>query len=267
MARHLRTKAPKREGLNDSNFPRDTIKVTFLFLMATLASIHFQHGWAEEIDEAKHLFILSGQSNMQGLRPEESFTPAVEEAFGKANVIVVKDAQGGQPIRRWYKGWNNLSDRSAKAEQIGDLYDRIMQKVTAATKNQQIQSVTLIWMQGERDAREQHGDVYAECLKGLRKQICDDLDRKEINLVIGRLSDFDMNNKRYRHWTKIRQVQVDFADSNVRTEWVDTDDLNDGKNRQGKNIENDLHYSAEGYKVLGDRFAEKAIWLIRAGQK
>ena len=58
-----------------------------------------------QADDAKHLFILSGQSNMAGLRPEESFTPAVEAAFGKDHVIVVKDAQGGQPIRRWYKKW------------------------------------------------------------------------------------------------------------------------------------------------------------------
>ena len=34
----------------------------------------------------KHLFILSGQSNMAGLKPEISFTPTVEAAFGKENV-------------------------------------------------------------------------------------------------------------------------------------------------------------------------------------
>ncbi|MEO1982682.1 MAG: hypothetical protein ABGZ24_19400 [Fuerstiella sp.] len=40
--------------------------------------------------EALHLFIMSGQSNMAGLDPDESFTPAVQSAFGKENVIVVK---------------------------------------------------------------------------------------------------------------------------------------------------------------------------------
>ena len=29
--------------------------------------------------KAKHLFILSGQSNMVGLKPEESFTPIIEK--------------------------------------------------------------------------------------------------------------------------------------------------------------------------------------------
>ncbi len=55
----------------------------------------------------KHLFILSGQSNMAGLDPNISFIPAVEKAFGKDDVIVVKSAQSGQPIKRWVKNWED----------------------------------------------------------------------------------------------------------------------------------------------------------------
>ena len=44
---------------------------------------------------------------MAGLNPQESFTPTVVKTFGKENVIVVKSAQGGQPIRRWYKEWKS----------------------------------------------------------------------------------------------------------------------------------------------------------------
>lgn len=40
---------------------------------------------------------------MAGLDPDISFTPAISQKFGAENVIVVKDALGGQPIRRWYK--------------------------------------------------------------------------------------------------------------------------------------------------------------------
>jgi hypothetical protein len=54
--------------------------------------------------DAAHLFILSGQSNMDGLDPDESFTPMVEAEFGAERVIVVKDAHDGQPIRRWCGG-------------------------------------------------------------------------------------------------------------------------------------------------------------------
>lgn len=212
-------------------------------------------------EEGKHLFILSGQSNMAGLDPNRSFTPTVSKAFGEGRVLVVKDAQGGQPIRRWYKKWRPAQGDEPKA--TGDLYDRLMKKVRAAVKGEKVASVTFVWMQGERDAREQHGGVYAASLKGLIAQLAADLGREDVNVVIGRLSDFDMGNRRYRHWTMVREAQVAVAEGDSRGAWVDTDDLNEGKNRRGEQIENDLHYSVEGYEKLGERFAEKAILLIR----
>ncbi len=216
---------------------------------------------ATAADSPKHLFILSGQSNMAGLDPNISFTPSVEKAFGKANVIVIKDAHGGQPIRRWYKKWKPAKGDGPKA--TGDLYDRLMTKVNAAIKDKKIATVTFLWMQGERDARERHGEVYAASFKGLIEQLSTDLGRKDINFVIGRLSDFDMDNKRYPHWTMVRKAQVGVAEASPRGAWVDTDDLNDGKNKQGKEIKNDLHYSVEGYRTFGQRLADKAIGLVK----
>ncbi|TWT46973.1 hypothetical protein KOR42_43170 [Thalassoglobus neptunius] len=208
----------------------------------------------------KHLFILSGQSNMQGHRPDEAFTPAVEEALGAENVIVVQDAQGGQPIQRWYRKWKSPEGKSPKS--TGDLYDRLMGKVKPAIENEELASVTFIWMQGERDARMGWGDVYRESLLGLHQQLEEDLGRDDIHFVIGRLSDNDLENSRAPDWTKIRDIQVAVADSDDDFAWVNTDDLNDGVNRAGKPITNDLHYSAEGYKILGKRFAEASLKLI-----
>ena len=208
-------------------------------------------------ETGKHLFVLSGQSNMQGHRPAEAFTPTVAEALGKDQVIVIQDAQGGQPIRRWYKRW-----KSPARESPGDLYDQLMKKVKPAITGETLATVTFIWMQGERDARMQWGDVYETSLKGLHEQFSKDLGRSDVNFVIGRLSDFDLENRSYRHWTMIRKIQTKVADSNSRFAWVDTDDLNDGVNRRGKSIRNDLHYSAEGYKRLGKRFARSALELI-----
>jgi hypothetical protein len=42
---------------------------------------------------------------MERLDPSVAFLPVVTKQFGKDNVIVVKDAEDGQPIRRWYKKW------------------------------------------------------------------------------------------------------------------------------------------------------------------
>lgn len=211
--------------------------------------------------KGKHLFILSGQSNMQGLRPEESFTPSLEAEFGAENIIVVKDAKGGQPIRRWYQNWKPLLGDEPKAQP--DLYDSLMAKTFPEIEEKKIASVTFIWMQGERDAREKHGEVYKQSLLGLYSQLSEDLKRSDVNFIIGRLSDFDMENAKYPHWTMIRDIQVKLAESNSRFDWVNTDDLNDGFNRNGKEIKNDLHMSAKGYKTMGKRFALKSIELIQ----
>lgn len=211
-------------------------------------------------DEGVHLFLLSGQSNMGGLDPEISFIPTVEEKFGKQNVIVIKDAVGGQPIRRWYKQWKPAD--GPMPEKNGDLYDRLMNKVRQQTAGKTIKSVSFCWMQGERDAREKHASVYKASLQGLCDQLKKDLKRNDLNVVIGRLSDFGINKPAYSDWNRIREIQVSFAEASSRIEWVDTDDLNDGQNRKGKTIQDDLHYSVEGYRTFGKRLAEKSIALI-----
>lgn len=211
--------------------------------------------------QGAHLFVLSGQSNMAELNPEESFAPAVRAEFGRNSVIVVKDALGGQPIRCWYRKWKPAQGNPPKV--TGLLYDQLMNKVRAATRDRNITTVTFIWMHGERDAAEKQGEVYEASLKGLIEQLQNDLGRDDLNVVIGRISDFDLGNQKYPHWTMVREAQVKVAESNPRYAWVDTDDLNDGKNRKGLDVRNDLLYSAEGFRLLGERFAARAIALIK----
>jgi len=202
---------------------------------------------------------------MSRLNVDTSFTPTMETEFGKEKVIIVKDAVGGQPIRRWYKNWKPLHGNEPMAQ--NDLYDSLMAKVYPTIEKQHIETVTFIWMQGERDAREKHGEVYKKSLEGLYNQLNSDLKREDINFVIGRLSDFDLANTKYPHWTMIRKIQVDLAESNPRFGWINTDDLNEGVNGKGEAITNDLHMSEEGYSIMGKRFADKAIQLIRLNSK
>ncbi len=216
---------------------------------------------AQDSTKPVHLFILSGQSNMVGLDSEMSFTPSVTEAFPDSECIVVKSAQGGQPIRRWYKRWIPAPGTGEKPEggdppkTNGDLYDKLMKVIKEKMGDKEPATVTFIWMQGERDAREEHGAVYAASLRGLIDQLKKDLGRKDVNFVIGRLSDFDNDNARYPHWTMVREAQMKVAQADPCGEWVDTDDLN-GKNDA-------LHYDKPGYKELGKRFAEKSIELVK----
>lgn len=225
------------------------------FLIAILALLLFV-SLGRILGKKTHLFILSGQSNMNRLKLNISFTPTIESAFGKDNVIIVKDTKGGQPIREWYNSEGN-----------GELYDRLMTKVNEAIEGKRITTVTFLWMQGENDSLD-GGDVYEAKLNGLLDQLRQDLGRDDLNYVIGRLSDYGMDKKEIAsHWIMIREAQVKIAESSPRGAWVNTDDLNDGVNQYGEEIKNDIHYSVEGYKIFGQRLADKAIELIENNGK
>ena len=234
--------------------------VFFLSSWLLLFTFALPHRLTAQI-QGKHLFILSGQSNMARLDPSETFIPTLAKSFDPDQFIVVKDAHGGQPIRRWYKKWK--PKRGKMPDDNGDLYQILMDSVAVAIRDQRVGSVTFVWMQGERDAREAFGDEYYRSLKGLLKQLRQDLRIKKINLVIGRLSDYDLTNSRYQHWTKVRQAQEKLANKTSNHTWVNTDDLNDGLNHLGNALKNDLHYSVEGYRTFGTRLATAAIKLIR----
>jgi Carbohydrate esterase, sialic acid-specific acetylesterase len=201
------------------------------------------------------LFVLSGQSNMQGVNPGGSFTPVVKQAFPADDVIVVHYAEGGTPIRRWWKGWTGPHDASAVGAEKppGDLYDALMARVKTALAGKTPDTVAFAWMQGERDAKSGLSASYEEALKGLIKAVRDDLKHPDAVVVIGRLSD---HQKGKEHWDAVRAIQEKVATQDPRGAWVDSDDLN--------GVKNDLHCTQEGFAELGRRFAAKAVeWLAK----
>ncbi len=200
-----------------------------LLITLTLLFTSIIHG----ADPGKHLFILSGQSNMARFKPKSWFTPGIGEALGADNVIVSFHAKGGQPISKWYRQWK--SSKGETDPDAGKLYDVLMESTRAATQGKRIRSVTFIWMQGEADAKSRNSDVYITSLNGLKKQLEQDLKRTDINFIIGRLSDSGFYRRRDKkripapHWEALRKAQEAFANASDRAVWIDTDDLNGEK--------------------------------------
>ena len=224
-------------------------------LSAVISALILAVPAATSAEEARpvHLLLLSGQSNMANLDPDRVFTPEIKKHFGAENVVVVKVAQKGQPIRRWFKGWKVTGDQNPG--EIGDIYERLMKEAKAAMSGKSAKSVTLVWMQGERDAKEHLSEHYEEAFRGLLEQIKADLKVAKLNYVIGRLSDAGQGKK---DWDKIRAIQQKLGEAGPRAAWVNTDDLNDDTARRP----NDLHYSKAGYDLLAKRYVEKVKELL-----
>ena len=225
-------------------------------LTALLAALTLMALPSLSAEEARpvHLILLSGQSNMANLNPEKVFKPEIKKHFGAENVVIVKVAQNGQPIRRWYKGWKTAG--AQKPNQIGDTYNQLMEQTKAAMNGKSLKSVTFVWMQGERDAKEGLSGQYEEAFQGLLEQIKADLKVAELHYVIGRISDHALGKK---DWDQIRAIQQKLGEADPRAAWVNTDDLNDDDAKKP----NDLHYSKAGYDLLAKRYVEKVKQLVK----
>ncbi len=230
-----------------------------IFLLPIIAILGMS-GLLKAEESGKHLFILSGQSNMARFKPALWFTPGISEALGADNVIVSFHAQGGQPISKWYKEWK--SGKGETDPDAGKIYDTMMEATKAKMEGEKIRTVTFVWMQGEADSKAKNSDVYLASLNGLKKQLEQDLKRTDLNFIIGRLSDSGLYRRRDKkrvenvHWEGIRNAQQAFADASQRAVWIDTDDLNGEKNA--------LHLiKPEGYETLGKRYVKAAVELVK----
>lgn len=113
-------------------------------------------------------------------------------------------------------------------------------------------------MQGERDAKEKLSAAYEDALAKLISNLRRDLNQPDMNFVIGRLSDFGKPDD--TEWQNVRKAQIAVATKDKRGAWVDCDDLNNKE--KGGVKHNDLHYTKEGYELLGRRYARQAKALI-----
>ncbi len=235
----------------------------FRFLLAFGLTTLLALGQTFAADKPIHLFILSGQSNMRGMNPELGFVPELTEKFSDRETAYIKVAEGGKPIRYWLPNdWNmlaeryNLDKKLTGASSEKNYYSQILNEYEKFTeKNGWPDHVTFCWMQGERDARERLSSAYADALKLLIGNLRRDLKQPEMTFVIGRLSDFRADPQR-AHWELIRQVQEQVAEDDPLGAWVDCDDLNNKK--KDEIMTNDLHYTREGYELLGRRYVRQA---------
>ena len=203
----------------------------------------------------KHLFILSGQSNMTG-NVRNAFSEKVQQHFGVENAVVVMRMKSGRGIRFWVPDYSHPAKRGFKSN--GQEYKPLIEAALAPSKDQSFDTVGFVWMQGESDANNRLSEVYEVSFQKLIQQLKKDLDREDLYFVIGRINDYARSRPDNEHWKKVREVQVKLGRSEGNG-WIDTDDLNGGDVNKP---DGDIHFPKEGASRLGQLFAEKAIHLI-----
>ncbi len=233
-------------------------------IVAAFLALVVSFGFADhaEAAEGKHLFILSGQSNMRQPLPE-AFHNVVSGVFGEDRVIVVTVARPSQPIRKWVKDWQPPEGVEATPdEKQGELYDSLIKSVIKSVGEKRLASVTYIWMQGEADAKAGWAGVYKKSFLTIIDQLNRDLDRDNVNFVVGRINDYWLPSNNTPDGDRVRTIQQQLGEENAHGDWINTDDLNRGVNPWGGFSFGDGHFPPPAYRVMGQRFAHKACKLI-----
>ncbi len=201
-----------------------------------------------------HLFIVAGEANAAGLKMRGPFTKAIKTAFPGDRMLFVREADEQAPIVRWDQTWRLATRKSVDADRRGDLYARLEAQLRATLAGETVDTVTLLWLQGETDGRLGLEDAYEKALTAVVDRLRDDLKRDDMHVVMARISDHGHGRSYARSWRLVRLTQVDVAEMDPYAEWINTDDLNGDQN--------DLLYPADGRRELERRFAARAIKLI-----
>jgi hypothetical protein len=211
------------------------------------------------------IFVLAGQSNMQGrgatkdlpdalktqpsnvryythgrestigkyhyFGPEVNFAHLIAKTFPNDNVIIIKTAASGSSITQWLPG--------------EPLYDALLRQVKFVVDPAEADIQAVVWMQGETDAKDEKlANAYKQNLKALIDGLRKDLHAGHAMFLVGRITQPNAN---FAMEKTVRNAQNEVDKDNPNTIIIPTDGL-------GKLYDN-VHFNSEGLIELGRRFA------------
>ncbi len=215
------------------------------------------------------IFILAGQSNMEGegdvenykpidthnkvyvfnneykwivgkepvrekIGPSISFAAEIIKKFPDESIGIVNVARGGTNIYQWKKSYLDNS-----------LYQQMIKRALAASAQGQIRG--LLFYQGENDAEGKNTDHYNDWDIQFERFVMDvrkDLHNDTLPVVFAEIG---KGNGIY--WQKVKKCQ-EKVDINL-VSMIKTDDI---ENKKGS-----VHFTTKGYIEIGNRFADKFI--------
>lgn len=231
----------------------------------------------------KHIYLLVGQSNMAGRgsieaidiiehpqvymftqdkrwvkarepmhfdRPDRvgtgpgfAFGRAMAKANPDSDIYLVPCAVGGSRIEKWGEGiYYKLTDSYP--------YDEAIMRTREALKDGG-ELKGILWHQGESDSRLDRYKPYKERLIELMKRFREDLDAKDVPIVLGEIGRFHA--KRRPQADSINSILAQAPEFIPFSAVVNSEGLTD----QGDST----HFDSPSYRELGNRYAIKMLAL------
>ena len=175
-------------------------------------------------------------------------------------VVIIKSAIGGT---RLHSDWRPPSAVAQRGGQVGPLYLDMIRRVHNLLKDpkafypdyegQGFELAGLLWLQGETDACDPvEGLEYEANLIDFIADFRSDLGVDDLPIIIAQINDSDCWDDGDKQGPYIRATQKKVAESDPYAAWFITSDLDPG-----------FHYDSPSHVVIGQRFAEATIPLLR----
>jgi hypothetical protein len=261
------------------------VAVVGFWLLASVANAQTP---ALPAKEQFHLFLLVGQSNMAGrgvvtpsdqiahprvltLNKAGEWVPAIDPihfdkpgaigvglgrtfglALAEANpgvtIGLIPCAVGGSPIDAWQPGFFYDPTKSYP-------WDDALRRAKLAMRSGTLKGI--LWHQGESDSTRELAPQYGAKLHDLIARFRAGLQAPAVPFVAGQLGRFDDN-----PWNEFRavvdQVHRDLPSKVAHAAFVSSDGL---KHKGDK-----VHFDADSYRTLGQRYADAYLKLVKARQ-
>ena len=279
----------RRHFMMNSN----VIKLSFLFILLLASKYSKSANMQTQVDSSNvkmDIFLLIGQSNMQGVAPIESL-----DTLALKNVYLFNDKMQWEPARNLPdNGMNRYSTVTRRPvvlfgpaytfgrgiqkysnKTIGivsnargatriewwqkgydgpndfDLYEEAISRAKAAlATNPNAKLKGILWHQGEADNAPSRSPLYMERLKTLVEDLRKDLGKPNLPFIAGEVGKWNGRG------TNVNPVIRDIKKHITNSEWVSSDGLT------SINVEkNDAHFDNLSQRVFGGRYADKVAGL------
>lgn len=196
----------------------------------------------EPVDDTTRQVDPVSKDAAVGVSPARAFAKVVRAARPNEAVGVIPCAKGGSSMQEWQP---SLRENT--------LYGACLKRVRAAGVVGDVAGV--LFFQGETDAltpsdssrahvAERWGPAFERFVVRWRQ----DLDVPDLPVVFAQIGSLGADSSKFQNWRAIQQQQARVSGPNVQM--IRT---------RGLPLRDELHYTTEGYRVIGRRFAD--AWL------
>lgn len=272
----------------------NSLKLTCLFLLL-LSAYSFKSESLQQdqnpMNKEMDIFLLIGQSNMQGVAPIGSL-----DTLALKNVYLFNDKNKWEParnlpdngmnrystvtrrpivlfgpaytfgrkIQRYSQRTIGIVSNARGATRIGwwqkgysgdndfDLYEEAVARAKAAlAANPGAKIKGVLWHQGEGDNTRERSALYMGRLQALAKDLRKDLGDPDLPFIAGEVGQW--NNR----GTFVNPIIRDIKGHIARSDWVSSDGLT-----SINVVRNNAHFDNLSQRVFGERYADKAAELV-----